>query len=203
MTNGQQSVPPEENRSYEVGGKWDLVNGNLSLTSAVFHTDKTNARSQVSPGVYELTGDVSVRGAELGAVGRITPRWQVLGGYTRLDAEIVSASALDGTQGKVPLNTPTNSASLWTTYGLTREWEAGGGLVYMSDRFANNTNTVSVGSYLRLDATVAYHRPSYDIRLNMLNLANRLNYDYVVASQGGRAVPGLDRTALLTLNHRF
>lgn len=203
LTNGQQSVPPEENRSYEVGGKWDLVNGNLSLTSAVFETEKTNARSQVSPGVYELTGDVRVRGAEIGAAGRITPRWQVLGGYTYLDAEIVGASALDGTQGKIPLNTPTNSASLWTTYNLTREWEAGGGLVCMSDRYANNTNTVSVGDYLRLDATVAYHQPKYDVRLNLLNLANRLNYDYVVASQGGRAGPGADRTALLTLNYRF
>jgi catecholate siderophore receptor len=203
LTNGQQSVPPEENRSYEVGGKWDLMNGNLSLTSAVFETEKTNARSQVSPGVYELTGDVRVRGAEIGAAGRITSRWQVLAGYTYLDAEIVSASALEGTEGKVPLNTPTNSASLWTTYNLRREWEAGGGLVYMSDRYANNTNTVAVGNYLRLDATVAYHQPDYDIRLNLLNLANRLNYDYVVASQGGRSVPGVDRTALLTLNCRF
>ena len=203
LTNGQQSVPPEESRSYEVGGKWDLMNGNLSLTSAVFQTDKTNARSQVSPGVYELTGDVRVRGAELGAAGRITPRWQVLGGYTYLDAEIVSASALDGTQGKVPLNTPTNSGSLWTTYNLTREWEAGGGLVYMSDRYANNTNTVSVGNYLRLDATVAYHQPKYDLRLNLFNLANRLNFEHVVASQGGRSVPGIDRTALLSLNYRY
>ena len=37
---------------------------------------------------------------------RITRKWQVFGGYTYLDAEIVKASALDGTQGKVPANTP-------------------------------------------------------------------------------------------------
>ncbi len=46
--------------------------------------------------------------------------------------------------------------------------------------------------------------PSYDVRLNVLNLANRLNYDYVDRRpRAGAAVPGIDRTALLTLNYRF
>jgi catecholate siderophore receptor len=203
LTNGQQNVPPEENRSYELGAKWDFAGGNLSLTSAVFEMEKTNARAQISPGVFELIGNTRVRGFEVGAAGRITPRWQVLAGYTYLDAEIVDASALDGTKGKIPPNTPTSSSSLWTSYNLTREWEIGGGWTYMSDRYANPTNVVSAGNYWRFDATVAYHQPKYDLRLNLFNLANRRNIEQVIQSDGGRSVPGVDRTALLSVNYRF
>jgi len=201
LSDGTQSLDPETNRSYEAGGKWDLLGGDLSLSSAVFEVEKTNARTQVSTGVYDLTGDVRVRGFEMGAAGRITRRWQVLAGYTYLDAEIVSAS--DGTQGNTPANTPTSSASAWTTYDVTAEWEIGTGLTYMSSRYTSNNNAVSVPSYLRWDATIAYHRPKYDLRLNVLNLANRLNYDQLIPSDRGRAVPGIDRTALVTYVYKF
>jgi catecholate siderophore receptor len=86
---------------------------------------------------------------------------------------------------------------------VTRQWEVGGGFTYMSDRFANNTDLVSVPGYLRFDATVAYHQRGYDIRLNLMNLANRLNYDLLIPSDGGRAVPGVDRSALLTYTYKF
>jgi len=203
LTSGQQSLDPEKNKSYELGGKWDLLGANLSVSSAVFQIQKTNARSQISAGVYELLGDVRVRGFEVGGVGRITPNWQILAGYTFLDAEIVKASAFDATQGNAPANTPRNSASLWTTYSFTREWEIGTGLVYMSDRYAANNNAVKVPDYLRWDATVAFHQPKYDIRLNFLNLTNRLNYESVIPSDRGRSVPSIDRTALVTYLQRF
>ena len=153
--------------------------------------------------MYQLTGDVLVKGFELGIAGRITPQWQVMAGYTYLDAEIVKASALDGTQGKVPANTPRDSASLWTTYNLTREWEAGGGFTFVSDRYVNPQNFVSVGSYTRIDATVAYHQASYELRLNLLNLTGVNYYDTLIQSDSGRSVPGIGRTALMTFTYKF
>jgi catecholate siderophore receptor len=192
VTNGQQALPPVKNRSVEVGGKWDFLDGNLSLNSALFRVEQTNARSQISTGVYQLTGDVLVKGFEFGLAGRITPQWQVMAGYTFLDAEIVKASALDGSQGKVPANTPRNSASLWTTYNVTRNWEAGGGATFVSRRFASNQNFVSVGSYTRIDATVAYHEANYEVRLNLLNLTGVDYFDALIPSDGGRSVPASD-----------
>jgi catecholate siderophore receptor len=204
LTNGQQSLDPEKNKSYEAGGKWDLFNGDLSLSSAVFQTTKTNARSQVSPGVYELTGEVRVRGFEAGAAGRITRNWQVLAGYTHLDAKIVSSASLDNSApGNTLANTPKDSASAWTVYNVGRTWEFGTGLTYMSERFASNANTVKVPDYVRWDATVAYHQPKYDVRLNLLNLTNRTNYEQLIPSDRGRSVPSIDRTALLTLTYRY
>jgi catecholate siderophore receptor len=203
VTNGQQSLSPETNRSVEAGAKWDVFNSNLSLTAAVFQIEKHNARTQVSPGIYELTGTVRVNGLELGAVGRITRKWQVLAGYAYLDARIVQAATFDATQGNVPANTPRHSASLWTTYNLTGQWEVGGGATYMSKRYASNTNVVSVGDYVRADATLAYHRPKYDVRLNLFNLTDKFNFDALIPSDGGRSVPGIRRTALVTYTYKF
>lgn len=203
VTAGLQNVAPETNKSYEVGAKWDLFNGDLSLTSAVFDIEKTNARSLVTTGVYQLDGEVRVTGFELGASGRITPQWQVIGGYTHLNPTVVQASALDGTQGKTLANTPRDNATLWTTYNLSKTWEVGGGATYMSNRFASNTNVVSAGGYTRWDATVAYHQAKYDVRLNLLNLTDKHYIDALIPSDGGRSVPGLGRTLLATVAYRF
>ncbi len=203
LTNGQQNVPPETNKSYEVGAKWDVLQGNLQLAAALFQVDKTNARSQIETGVYDVTGAVRVRGGEVSATGRLTSRWQLIAGYTLLDAEIVSASALDGTQGKVPANTPRHAASLWTTYNFAPQWEAGVGITGTSSVYASNTNVITVPGYARVDATLAYHQPKYDIRLNVVNLADNDYFASVIPSDGGRSVPGVGRTGIITLAYRF
>jgi catecholate siderophore receptor len=201
LTNLTQNLAPESTRSYEVGGKWDLLGGNLSVTSAFFREEMTNARTQVSPTQYELDGDVRVDGFQAGVTGHITDQWQVFAGYTYMDALIVQAS--DGTQGHVPANTPRNTLTFWTTYALTPHWEIGGGPSYMSARYASNTNFVEVGGYTRWDMTAAYHAKRYDVRLNLLNLTNKSYYDALIPSDGGRSVPGIGRTLLATLDYRF
>ena len=203
LVNGQQSLDPETSRQYELGGKWDLLDGDLSVTSALFEIDKYHTRTQISAGVYELTGNVRVRGFQASVAGRIARGWQVFGGYTFLDAEIVEGSALDGTQGKVPANTPRNSASLWTSYDLTREWQIGTGLTYMSDRYTSNNNAVKVPYYLRWDAMIAYQQPKYAIQLNVFNIADRDNFDALIPSDRGRSVPGTDTQAMLTFTYKF
>ena len=201
VTNGTQALPPEKNKSYEIGGKWDLAGDALSLNAALFQVTKTNARTQTSDGDYELDGTVRVNGAVLGIVGQLTRQWQVFGGYTHYNAEIVKA--LDGTQGNVPANTPDNAFTLWSTYRPDTRWEFGGGAIYVGPRFANNTNLVSVGGYTRWDATVAWHQPRYDLRLNLWNLTDKKYFDTLIQSDGGRAVPGIGRTGMVTATWRF
>jgi catecholate siderophore receptor len=201
VTNLTQNLAPESTRSYEVGGKWDLLHDNLSITSAFFREEMTNARTQVSPTEYELDGDIRVDGFQAGVTGHITDKWQIYGGYTYMDAIILSA--LDGTQGHVPANTPRNTLTLWSTYAFTPHWEIGGGPSYMSGRYASNTNYVQVGGYTRWDATAAYHAKQYDVRLNLLNLTNKYYYDALIPSDGGRSVPGIGRTFLATVDYRF
>ncbi|QDL38378.1 TonB-dependent receptor [Rhodoferax sediminis] len=201
-TGSSQPLPPTTNKAYEAGGKWDLNGGDLSLSAAAFQITQDNARSQNPDGTYSATGTVRVTGARAGAAGRVTDRLQVFGGYTHLNATIVDGIA-PGTNGMVPANTPKDSASLWSTYAITPQWEVGAGATYSSSRFANNTNLVQVGAYTRWDAMLAYHQPKYDIRLNVFNLFNTNYYDALIPSDGGRAVPGLGRSATVSVAYRF
>lgn len=201
VTNNTQNLTPEHTKSFEVGGKWDLLNDNLSVTSALFQQDKDNARTLTSTGEYQLQGDIRVRGFQASVTGHISEKWQVYGSYTYMDGTILHA--LDGTQGKTLANTPRNTLTLWTTYALTPHWEIGGGPTYMSSRYAANTNYVQVGGYTRWDATAAYHAKQWDVRLNVLNLTNKSYYDALIQSDGGRAVPGVGRTFLATVDYRF
>ncbi|MFJ1252757.1 TonB-dependent receptor [Cupriavidus sp. CuC1] len=201
-TVGQQNLDPEKNKSYEVGGKWDLMGGDLSLTSAAFQITKDNARSQIDATTYSLAGKIRVRGFRAGATGRITSKWQVFAGYTFLDADIVNGIAA-GTQGMTPANTPKHTATAWTSYAVLPNWEVGGGAFYMSQRYANNTDTVQVGGYVRWDGMIAYHQPKYDVRLNLFNVFDKKYFDALIPSDGGRSVPGTGRTAMLSVVYRM
>jgi catecholate siderophore receptor len=102
-----------------------------------------------------------------------------------------------------PANTPKHAATVWTSYAFLPNWEVGAGAFYMSQRYANNTDTVQVGGFVRWDAMLAYHQPKYDVRLNLFNVFNKTYYDALISSDGGRAVPGTGRAAMLSVVYRM
>src|SRR4029077_756716 len=69
-----KDIAPEENETFEVGTKWDVLNSMLSLTAAAFQIEKTNARvpDPTNSGFNILQGGQRVRGFDLGVQGRIT-----------------------------------------------------------------------------------------------------------------------------------
>ena len=72
------NLPPEEDDSYEIGTKWDVLDEKLSLDRrALSAPDKTNARiiDPTQPGtVYTLSGKQRVQGVEFDAAGKHHPR---------------------------------------------------------------------------------------------------------------------------------
>lgn len=208
-TAANAGLDPEKNRSVEAGAKLDLLDGALSLTGAVFRIEKTNARTQSDPGLSTLAleGEVRLDGVEVGLVGRLTPNWQAMAGYTWLDSEIVRSNTLGSgnnaglsEQGKRFQNTPEHQATLWTTYVFLRDFEAGAGLVWSSDRPVNNFESAFIDGYTRADATLAWHQRRFDLRLNLQNATDE---EYFEAASGGRATPVRGRTVLLGATLRF
>jgi catecholate siderophore receptor len=206
-TTGTTVLPPESNEGFEAGAKYELLNGNLSLNGALFQITKMNARTANADGTFTPTGTVRVQGARVGFAGQIIPNWQVFGGYAYLNARIINGlpavNGVGGTTGNVPLNTPKDSANIWTTYTFNETYEIGGGVFYVGQRYANNQNTVQVPEYTRVDLTAAYKQPRYEVRFNVLNVFNTMYYDSLMASDGGRAVPGSGTTGLVTLTYRM
>lgn len=198
------NTPPEKNRNIELGTKWELADGNLSLRGAIYRTEKTNERNtDLATSVEQnlLSGRRHTDGIEIEAAGRITPAWDIFAGAARQRGAIDEATGQQAnTLGKAPINTPDYTASVWTVHRWGSRWRFGGGVEAVGKRFANATNTIEVPGYTRWDAMVAYAAPSWEVRLNGLNLTDRDIYEGVYQ---GHVVPGTKRSLQLTFDYRF
>lgn len=196
------NTPPEKSRNIEAGAKWELMNGDLSLRTALFRSEKTNERNTdvASPEIYLLSARRHTDGIEFESVGRINPKWDVFGNVAFMRAKVDEGSSSAGSNGKTPLNTPDYTYSLWTTYKVAGGWKVGGGIEGVGARFANAANTSEVPSYTRVDALVEYAAKVYSIKLNLFNLFDKKYYEGVYA---GHVVPGTPRAAQVTFSTRF
>ncbi|QSX78372.1 TonB-dependent receptor [Agrilutibacter solisilvae] len=197
-------VAPEESRTGELGTKWDLLGGRLSLTSAIFRTEKTNVRIDVDPTAsttYALDGKQRVDGFEVGAAGRITRDWTVNFGYAFLDSEILSNRALPAEVGNEMPNTPRHSANLWTSYRINDSFDVGFGVQHVGSRWTSTANERLAKSYTTYDAMVGYRiNEAVGLRLNAYNLSNK---EYVDRVGGGHYIPGAERTVMLSADFSF
>jgi catecholate siderophore receptor len=204
-----ESTPPEENEIFEIGSKFLLMDGALTLQGALFQIEKTNGRTDDPiTGADVLEGKQRSRGFELGAAGRILPGWNVFAGFTYLNAEITKSNdtqTVEGVtyslQGKTPQNVPKYSASLWTTYDFLDKWQIGGGPTYVGSRYANNSNSREVPGYVRWDATVAYNiSEKIQARFNAQNFTNQ---HYIESVHPSHVVPGAGMTFIASTSFKF
>jgi catecholate siderophore receptor len=202
-------LEPEETTSYEAGLKWGFFNQRLAATAAVFRTERTNAQVQIDATTYAQVGEARVQGVELGLSGALTAKWQVFGGYTYMDSELVRGAYNNIREGDPLANTPEHSFSLFSTYALTDALTFGGGAYYVSDSFGGNqggagggNNAVFAPAYWRFDAFAAYRlNDRVDVQFNLQNAGDE---DYIVRTNGvHHADYGPGRQAILTLNVRY
>ena len=202
LTSLTEQVKPEKFDNYELGAKWDLA-PNLSLTTAAYRLNRTHTRSTDpnDPTRIVQTGSQRTNGFEVGLNGRLTPRWQIAGGYTAQDAFVTSATvaARAGVQvGQVPRQT----LSLWNSYQVHPRLAAGLGVVHRTDMYAAIDNTVVLPGYTDLDAAV-YVGLTWRLRLqaNVENLFDRTYY--VNADSNTNISPGSPRAIRVALTASF
>jgi catecholate siderophore receptor len=213
------NVDPEEAQTLEIGGKIDL-NGQLSLTAAVFRNERGNFRvPSGDPTIPEqqLDGDSRVDGLALGAAGTIGTKWSVFGNYTYLDSEVVQSvserALLGGTidilAGDPLPNTPEHSASLWATYRLSEAFTIGYGVTYQGEyTFARANATADL--YYTPDYVVHRAMATYEIndnlglQLNLNNVTDEVYYDRIRNNaNNGWATPGAARSGVLSVTWRL
>jgi catecholate siderophore receptor len=195
------NLAPEETHNYEAGTKWDVLGNRLSLTGAVFRTEKVNARTRnANSDPFILAGKQRVDGVELGVSGNITNRWSALAAYSFMHSRI-DASANAAEEGMNLALTPENAFNLWTSFALPREVTVGGGVQYMDAVFRNTTSTTVVPSYWLVNGLASYAvNEKLTLRLNGQNLADT---QYVDRVGGGHYIPGPRRQVLLNLDVHF
>ena len=195
------NLEPEETRNFEVGTKWSVLQDRLAVTGAVFHTEKTNARTRnLASDPFVLAGRQRVKGVEVGASGRLAGSWMAFASYAFMDSAIIdSANPIEA--GRDLALTPENTASLWISGNVTRRLNVGGGAQYMDAIFRNTTTDLRVPSYWITNSTVAYELNAYlTLRLNATNLSNE---HYVDRVGGGHYIPGPGRAVQVTTSVGF
>lgn len=201
-TRNLEDVEPEKGKTMELGTKWELFSESLLLTAALFRTEKTNARENdpVDATLIVLTGEQRVDGIELGAVGRLNNRWNLLAGYTYMDSEITK-TIIPGQVGNELANTPQHTFSFWTTYDFTMGLQAGIGTQFVDDRYSASNNERIAPSYQLYNAMLSYGFPNgFGLRLNATNLTDE---DYAGSVGGGHYIPGEGRSVILSADFQF
>jgi catecholate siderophore receptor len=204
-------LPPEKNRTFEAGSKWDMMQGRLSVNGAIFRTEKLNARETDpnDPLLNILSGNQRVNGVELSLSGRVTSKLEISSSYALLDSKLASSRAYPAAIGSRLANVPRNTFNLWATYDFPWRVHMGLGSVFVDRRTASSTAPLDpatgllkqVPSYwvfnMMAGRPIAEH---LDLQLNVYNLANRFYIDQV---HPGHLVPGIGRAALLGFRFRF
>lgn len=205
------NTPPESSRNMEIGAKWELYGGDLSLRAALARTEKYNERNTDTTGPspfdsYVLSGKRHTDALEFEVAGRITPQWDVFAGIGFLKARIDQSGTSPASQAEVGQNpglSPSRQANLFTTYRIGDKWRVGGGLTAVSTNKPANavTSTNRAPGYVKADALVEYRiSEGNTLKLNIDNIFDKVYYNTLYR---GFAAPGDARSVRVTLTSKF
>lgn len=192
---------PEKGRQWELGVKFDLWQGRLLFTTALFDLRRQNVlqADPLNDGFSIAVGEQRTRGAELGVTAELGDGLSLSGGYAYTDAVILDDGGQSpSTDGDWLNNVPRHSGTLFARYQRPgSRWSFNAGLRAESPRFAYG---YSLPGYAVADAGVAYDARHWHVGLTVKNLFDKRYY------AGGLAAAvalGDNRVTLLNLGYRF
>ncbi|MFO0254706.1 MAG: TonB-dependent receptor [Betaproteobacteria bacterium] len=150
-------------RQAEVGSKFSFDQGKGAATIAFYDIVRKNlaVTNPNVPGTTIPVGQQSSRGVELSASYRLTPRLTLSGNSSFVDArydqffETVGPTTFSRA-GNRPTNIPKQVHNLQASYRPVAQVEMGVDMRHVSDRFADNANTVFDGAYTLWGAFATY-----------------------------------------------
>lgn len=200
LTPTQQSLRPEKFTNYEAGAKWD-IRPDLSTTLALFQLDRSNATTPnpLNPTLTIDAGATRTRGVEFGIAGRITPQWQLSGGYTFQDGKLRDNASVRLSQ------VPRHQFALWNRYDFNKQVGVGIGVTHQSSAYAaiRTVNTITLlPAFTRVDAALFFNA-SERVQFQV-NVENVLDTTYFSDAHNANNIsPGAPINARLSARVRF
>jgi catecholate siderophore receptor len=207
LSASSQALPPERDKTYEAGAKFQFLQGAMALSGSIFRTEMTNARvaDPDNPSLQQLAGDLRVQGVEVDFSGYITRQIEVLANYTYLDGKNTTPVSAGLTVNPLQNMAP-NQANLWTEYEPDERWKFGTGLNYLGRRAADTNGLAYVPAYLTWDAMASFKvNRHFTLQVNALNLTDELYFtnSYYSSPTENHVIPGPGRTVLFTALGKF
>lgn len=213
IANYYGNLDPEEGVAYEIGAKFEVLDG-LTANVALYTSDKKNvAYSELDAvtgdTVIKTAGLVRARGIEADLAGEITDNLSLIASYGFTDAKILDDPDY---AGKMPVNVPRHTGSLYLTYdfgevnGRGDQLKIGGGMRAVGRRAGINSNAYFLPGYAVADAFAAYtlqlDRP-VTLQLNLKNIFDRTYYTSSIGTTALGNQIGEPFNATLTASVRF
>ncbi|MDX2268956.1 MAG: TonB-dependent receptor [Bryobacter sp.] len=206
VSNDGRQLEPETGDQYEIGQRFDLLGGRMTLNTSLFWINKENVTVSRANGVFDQAGRMRAKGWEADLRGRMTRTLQVMASYGFTQSQFKDFELPDGDGvtrnlvGRTPAFVPKHTARLWAVQDLPKGWAVAVGPRYVARAPVNNFNYYFLGGYTLWDAAVFYKTKHIDYSVNINNLFNKERY--LVASINDFLVyPG--RPFDLTANLRF
>ncbi|SDV51197.1 TonB-dependent receptor [Chitinasiproducens palmae] len=202
--------PQATGRQIEVGVKQTFLGGRGDWTLAFYEIVKRNLLSAdpADPTQVMPVGRQSSRGVEASVGMALANDWRVDANLALLRARYddfvdSSGGAAVSRAGNVPTDVPQQLANVWVSWRFAPQWTSTAGLRYVGRRFADNANTLSMGSYATVDASVAWRwRPDTTVTARVYNLFDK-RYAQTAYYNATQWLLGNDRRVELVLDHRF
>lgn len=165
---------PQIGEGFDIGVKMELLNERVTVTASTYRIDFTNIARLIQErphpeSVNLATLDYQVQsgverseGFEVDFVASLTRSFQLLGGYSYMDAFVLSNDQQPQFTGLSLANAPKHMASLWGKYtwreGRWRGLSLGGGVQYVGKRRAIERDTTDffLDSYTVVDLMAGY-----------------------------------------------
>ena len=204
-------LDPEVGEGLELGMRIQPEDSRFQISASAFQVAKENIATadpndpKFPFGASIATGRQRSRGLELELNGNLAPGLQAIAGLGFVRTKVLEGNT--DVEGNAFIRVPEVTADLWATYelpeGAWRGLGLGAGINYVSRRWVNNDNTISIDPHTLLNASLYYSRNGWRFDMVLHNLTNQ---KYVSSAWGGtgRSVhPGRPFEAIWTIGYGF
>lgn len=202
------SFDPEEGVQYEIGAKYEPTDFDGLFTVALFDLTRENVlTNDPDGGAFDeiQEGEQQSRGLELEGLFEPAEGLTAKFAYTYQDVEITETNTASE-KGNTPAGVPKHTASAWADYtansGALSGFGVNGGVRYLGETFATDSNTSKVPSTTLFDAGIHYDLEGYRFALNASNLTDE-RYVSSCSDSTNWCYYGQGRTFLASVKYRW
>ena len=196
---------PAEIQQWETGVKAQLWDGHTELSLAAYHIDYQG----LVQGEFGFVKNRQIsQGAEFKSKIKLTEQFNVGAALAYIDAHYKDYFDTDygrDVSNNTPINVPEKTASLWLSYNhpFSLPLEIGGSAQYVSRRFANTNNTVSLDAYQLYNIFIAYTQDNFRLSLQVRNLTDEIYAPWSDLFYPEQVLLGAPRTSELSARYVF
>jgi outer membrane receptor protein involved in Fe transport len=192
-------LDPSTARNYEVGYRWQGLNGRVDTNLAVYHITRNNVTIAESVTTVRQIGEQTSKGLDVDVNTDLGRGTYLLFNYGFTTPRYEDAEELTGLK---PRFVPTNLVNLWLRKDFRGGFNAAFGVRFVGEQFVNNGNTVHLDDYSIFSGAVGYRRDRWEWTLNAENLFD--NDDYFLPGHFSNNVfPGQPINVSSTIRFRF